>query len=136
MEGGGGGGNFTPWPPQNEPLESPPRLGVMSYACSLYELCEYFHELLRELKDREGKIKREIENSFKPIILFIEDMDKFEQKEIKKIRSIKNTWYHWLINYIPEPIRKSIGGFKDKVISVFNTSSSKQTQNNIRNPFI
>ena len=119
----------------------------MSYVCSLYELYElcklyeYFHELLRELKDREGKIKREIikreiENSFKPIILFIEDMDKFEQKEIKKIRPIKNTWHHWLIDYIPEPIKKSIGGFKDKVISVFNTSSSKQTQNKIRNPFI
>ena len=116
--------------------------GLMSYVCSLYELYElckiyeYFHELLRELKYREGKIKREIENSFKPIILFMEDMDTFEQKEIKKIRPIKNTWHHWLINYIPEPIRKSIGGFKDKVISVFNTSSSKQTQNKIRNPFI
>ena len=24
-------------------------------------------------------------------------MDKFEQKEIKKIRPIENTWYDWLI---------------------------------------
>ena len=30
---------------------------------------------------------------------------------MKKIRPIKNTWYDWLINYIPEPIRKSVGGF-------------------------
>ena len=34
----------------------------------------------------------------------IEDMDKFEQKEMNKIRPIKNTSYHWLINYIPQSI--------------------------------
>ena len=34
----------------------------------------------------------------------IGDMDKFEQKEIKKIKGIRTTWYEWLINYIPEPI--------------------------------
>ena len=30
-QGGGGGGNFTPspTPPQNEPLKSPPRLGLI-----------------------------------------------------------------------------------------------------------
>ena len=33
-------------------------------------------------------------------------MDKIEQKEMKKIRPIKNTWYDWLINYIPEPTKK------------------------------
>ena len=33
-------------------------------------------------------------------------MNKFEQKEIKKIRPIKNNVYDWLISYIPEPIRK------------------------------
>ena len=43
-------------------------------------------------------------------------MDKFEEKEIKKIRPMKNTWYDWLINYIPEPIRKNVGGFKDKIV--------------------
>ena len=31
-------------------------------------------------------------------------MIKFEEKEIKKLRPIENTWYNWLINYIPEPI--------------------------------
>ena len=38
----------------------------------------------------------------------------FEKNQMKKIRSVKNTWYDWLINYIPEPVGKSVGGFKDK----------------------
>ena len=77
-------------------------------------------------------------------------MDKFEQNEMKKIGSIKINWKDWLINYIPEPIRKSAVGFKDKVISIFKTNTPKQTvernrrkklskpktQNKIRNPFI
>ena len=46
-------------------------------------------------------------------------MDQFYQKEMKKVMPFKNTCYDWLINYIPEPIRKSVGGFKDKVISCF-----------------
>ena len=36
-----------------------------------------------------------------------------------KIGPIKSTWYVCLINYIPEPIRKSIGGLKDKIVSPF-----------------
>ena len=77
-------------------------------------------------------------------------MDKFEQNEMKKIGPIKITWKGWLINYILEPIRKSVVGFKDKVISIFKTNTPKQTvernrrkklskpktQNKIRNPFI
>ena len=59
-------------------------------------------------------------------------MDIFEQKEMKKKRPIKSTWYNWLINYIPEPIRKTVGGFKDKVVSLFKTNPSenhsKQTE--------
>ena len=44
----------------------------------------------RELKDRELKIKKEIEELFfKLMIVSLDDMDKFEQKEMKKIRSIK-----------------------------------------------
>ena len=39
-------------------------------------------------------------------------MDRFEEEEMKKIRPIKNTWYDWLINYIPKPIRKSVSVFK------------------------
>ena len=54
-------------------------------------------------------------------------MDKFEQKEVKKIRPINNTWYDWLVNYIPEPIRKSAAGFKNKVTSLFKTNIPKQT---------
>ena len=107
----------------------------------------------RELKVREVKIKREIKELFlKPIIMSLDDMDKFEQKEMKKIRPVKNILYDWLINYIPEPIRKSVDGFKHKIVSLFKTNTPTQiiygrrknltkpkTQNkinSIRNPFI
>ena len=68
---------------------------------------------------------------------------------MKKIRQIESTWYDWLINYIPEPIRKNVGGFKDKIVSHFKTNTVKQTvygtgkklnkpktQKKIKNPFI
>ena len=57
------------------------------------ELEKDFTELKdRELKDREVKIKREIEELFfKLIIVSVDDMDRFEKKEMKKIRPIKNT---------------------------------------------
>ena len=71
------------------------------------------------------------------------------KKETKKIRPIKNTWYDLLINYIPEPIRKSVGGFKEKVNRLVKTNLPKQTvygrrtklskpktQNKIKNPFL
>ena len=45
---------------------------------------------------------------------------------MKKIRSIKNTWYDWLISYVPESIRKSVSGFKDKIVSLFKTNTPKQ----------
>ena len=62
---------------------------------SLLELKKDFIELKdRELKNREVKIKREIEELFfKPLIVSLDDTDKFEQKEMKKIRLIKNIWY-------------------------------------------
>ena len=58
---------------------------------SLSELEKGFAELKdRELKDREVKIKRDIEELFlKPIIVSIDDVDKFEQNEMKKIRPVK-----------------------------------------------
>ena len=31
---------------------------------------------------------------------------------MKKRRPIKNTWFDWLVNYVPVPIKKSAGGFK------------------------
>ena len=43
---------------------------------------------------------------------------------MKKIRPVKNTSYDQLISFIPEPIRKSVCGFKDKVISLFKTINS------------
>ena len=76
-----------------------------------------------------------------------------KKKEMKKIRLIKNTWYHWWINYITELIRKILGVFKDKIVRLSNTSTPKQTvyrrwnklskpkaqkqpeENKIRNPF-
>ena len=75
------------------------------------------------MKERELKIKKEI---FEPIMLSIDHIDKFEQKEMKKVKPIKNTFYNWLINYIPKPIRKSVGGFEDKIVS-FKTNTPKQT---------
>ena len=54
---------------------------------------------------------------FKPIFVSIDDMDRFQKKEMKKIRPVKNTSFDWLINYIPDPIRKSLGGFKDKIVN-------------------
>ena len=89
---------------------------------------------------------------FKPIIVFIGDMNRFEtkrnKKEITKIRPIKNTWFDWLINYISVPIRKSVGDFKDKIVNLFKTKTPKQTvwgrgkklrkprKQNIKKPFI
>ena len=32
-----------------------------------------------------------------------------------------------LINYIPQLLRKSLGGFKDKISSLSNTNTPKQT---------
>ena len=57
----------------------------------------------------------------------LDDIDKFKQKKMKKIRPIKITWYDWLINYIPEPIRKSVGGFKDRIVSLFKINTPKKT---------
>ena len=86
---------------------------------------------------------------FKSIIVSIDDMDKLEQKEMKKIRPIKNTWCDWLSNCIPESIGKSADGFKDKIVSLFIKNTRKQTVygkgkkpktqnkiNNIRNRFL
>ena len=67
---------------------------------------------------------------------------------MKKIGPIKNNWYDWLINYIPEPIRKRSGGFKDQIVSLSKTNTPKQTvygkgkklskprKQNIKKPFV
>ena len=67
---------------------------------------------------REKNLKNMLNNLFfKPIIVSIDDMDRFWKKELKKTRPIN----------IPEPITKSVGGFKDKIGSLFNTNTHKQT---------
>ena len=48
---------------------------------------------LKDLKDKDIKIKRKIENLFfQPIIVSVNDMDKFEQNKMKK-EIPKNTLY-------------------------------------------
>ena len=72
----------------------------------------------QRIKRREMKIIREIEELFlKPII--IDDMGKFDRKEMKKKKPIKNTWYNWLINYTLKPISQTAVGCKDKVSKSF-----------------
>ena len=68
---------------------------------SLLELEKDFTELKTwELKDREGKIKREIEELFfKQVMVSIDDMDKLKRKEMKKIKPVK-TLSVTGINYI------------------------------------
>ena len=46
---------------------------------------------------------------------------------MEKIRPIKKNWHDWLINYIPKSIRRSVGGLKDKVTSLFKISTPKET---------
>ena len=52
-------------------------------------------------------------------------MDKFERKEMEKKRAIKSTWDDSFINYIPQAIRKTAGGFNDKVVSLLKTITYK-----------
>ena len=74
----------------------------------LLELEKYFINLTdKQLKKREIKLKKVIEELFfKPVIVSIDDMDRFEQKEIKKKRPIKITRYDCKISYIPSSIKK------------------------------
>ena len=46
---------------------------------------------------------------------------------MKKTRSVRNTCYGWLNNYIPEPIRKTVSDSKDKIMSLYKTNVPKQT---------
>ena len=63
-----------------------------------------------ELNDTKAKIKKEIEKLFnKPIIVSKDDMDKFEEHEMKKIRPIIRNWFDWLI-------KQSVIGKKPKII--------------------
>ena len=64
---------------------------------------------------------------FRPIIVSIDVMDMFKQKETMKKRLFrKSTWSNWLINYISEPIKNSGWCWRQ------NYKSLKQLQPNIR----
>ena len=81
---------------------------------------------LRDQKYKNKQLNKstlELENNFKPISISINDMDKFGEREPTKKRTFtKNTWYDscdLLINYIPEPLKRIVGGVKDQIISFF-----------------
>ena len=46
---------------------------------------------------------------------------------MKKISPIQNNWYDWLLNYIPDCARKSVSGFKDKVVRLFKINTPRLT---------
>ena len=64
------------------------------------------------------KFREDIEELFLKQIISIYHMNKFGRKEMKRSFA-KSTRYDWLINYIPEPIKKMLGDAKDKVMSLF-----------------
>ena len=75
---------------------------------------------------------------FKPIIVSIDDMDRIEKKgNEENKRPIKSIWYDWLINYIPEPIRKRFKRNTPKQ-TVYGRGKklSKPRKQNIKKPFI
>ena len=88
----------------------------------------------KELKDREEKIKRDIEELFYKVInMSKDDMDKFEEQEMKKIRPIKKSWYNRLIKQtmVKENNPKIITyKLKDKIIrdiwTLFETEKHKR----------
>ena len=57
----------------------------------------------------------------------IDDMEGLKKKRYEEIRPVKNIWYDQLINDIPDSIRKSVGGFKDKIVHLCKTNTSEQT---------
>ena len=41
----------------------------------------------------------------------------------KKQMNKKNNRYDWLINYVPDPIGNTLDGFKEKVVTPFQTNT-------------
>ena len=89
----------------------------------------------RELKDRAEKIQREIEELFyQAIIVSKDDMDKFEEQEMKKIRLIKRNWFDRLIKQ--SVMRKKSKIIRDKlkdkisndIWTLFETEEEKQNR--------
>ena len=83
------------------------------------------------LRHQKYKYKR-FKNKSKIINISINDMDKFEKKELTKkktfIKSIWYDWHDWLINYIPELIQNSIGGVEDQIMSLFKTKDYNKSE--------
>ena len=103
------------------------------------------------LRHQKYKNKR-LENNFKTINISINDMDKFEKKELTKKRTFtKNTWYDWydwLIYYIktkdynkPELVKTVYGNGKKEseeniIKSIRNLSKLKKEKEEIKDRII
>ena len=70
-------------------------------------------------------------------------MDMFEQQEMSKsrpqVKTKLNKWYHWLINYVPKPIKdgasKAFKTFKDKVMGLYDrVTGSTGNETRIKKP--
>lgn len=63
----------------------------------------------------EGKQKSYL---FEPIILSLNHMDKFDEKEMMKKKTFaKNNWQNWLINYNSKFIKKRLLMLRAKLYS-------------------
>ena len=78
---------------------------------SLLEFEKDFIQLKdRESKIRKEKLERDIKGLFhKPLIVSKDDMDKFEEQIMKKIRPVITKWFDQVIN-------KNVMGKKPKII--------------------
>ena len=56
-------------------------------------------------------------------------MDRIKKKRNEEIKTNEeiNTWCDWLTNYILKSIRKSVDGFKNKLLSLYKTNTPRQT---------
>ena len=104
---------------------------------SLLEFEKDFIQLKdRESKIRKEKLKRDIKGLFhKPLIVSKDDMDKFQEQIMKKIRPIITKWFDQLINKNvmgkkPKIIRDKL---KDKIFNdiwtLFETKNKKERNN-------
>ena len=69
------------------------------------------------------KFREDIEELFLKQIISIYHMNKYGGKEMRSFA--KSTRYDWLVNYIPEPIKKTLGNAKDKIMSLFKTNTTE-----------
>ena len=50
-------------------------------------------------------------------------MDKFEKEELAKKRPLSENCLYWLINYIPEPIKRRWDSAREKIRSLLKTNT-------------